>query len=131
MLNSMIRKITEKKGNWAFVVPKHLYFVRCSPCETTGLSLFMARQGWEPNTPIQLLYKSWAQSDLGKINLEEWVIDNAERVESMRERCVQGITETTEKRKAKWDCKANKREFSVREEVLLRKPEMNFKLEES
>jgi len=52
-------------------VPMALYFIRCSPGETTGMSPFMARQGWEPNTPIQLLYKTWAQSDLGEIDLDE------------------------------------------------------------
>jgi len=70
-LNSMIGKITVKKGNWASVVPMALYFVRCSPCESTNMSPFMARQKWEPNTPIQLLYKSWAETDLGEINFED------------------------------------------------------------
>jgi len=78
-LNGIISKTCEKKGNWASVVPMALYFVRCSPCEATGISPFMARQGWEPTTPIQLLYKSWAQADLGDIDLEEWVLDNKEK----------------------------------------------------
>jgi len=58
-------------------------------------------------------------------------MDNAERVESVREKCVENLTEITEKRKNKWDGKEKDREFCVGEEVLLRKPGMNFKLEES
>ena len=42
-LNGMISKLTEKKGNWATVVPMALYFIRRSPCSATGMSPFMAR----------------------------------------------------------------------------------------
>ena len=86
-LNNMVAKLVEKKGNWASVTPMALYFIRSTPCATTGLSPFMARQGLEePATPIQVLYKAWAQTDLGDVNLEEWVSENAERVELAREK---------------------------------------------
>jgi len=127
----MVTRTCQSKGNWAKVIPMALYFIRCSPSEATGLSPFMARQGWEPNTPLQLLYKSWAESELGEVNLEEWVMSNAERVQNSREKCVLGLVEKGAKRKEKWDLKAKEREFVVGEEVLLRKPGMNFKLEET
>ena len=57
-LNAMVAKITEKKGNWASVTPMALYFIHSTPSSTTGVSPFMARLGWEPVTPIQLLYKA-------------------------------------------------------------------------
>jgi len=57
-------------ANWAKVVPMAICFIRCSLCDAKGLSLFMARQGWEPNAPLQLPYKSWAETDLGDVNLE-------------------------------------------------------------
>jgi len=82
----MISKIASSKGNWAAVVPMALYFIRASPCEATGISPFLARQGWEPQTPVQLLYMAWARQDLGEIDLEEWVLRNSERVENERER---------------------------------------------
>jgi len=82
----MVAKTADSKGNWAAVVPMALYFIRASPCESTGISPFLARQGWEPNTPIQLLYKAWVQQDLGSVDLEEWVMCNSERVESEREK---------------------------------------------
>ena len=59
-LNGMIAKTVEMKGNWASVVPMASYFIRCLPCTAIGMSSFMARQGWEPATPLQLLYKSWS-----------------------------------------------------------------------
>jgi len=91
----------------------------------------MARQGWKPNTPIQLLYKTWAQTDLEIISLEDWVVNNRERVEAMSEKYVLGITESGLKRKEKWDQKAKEREFEIGEQILLRKACLNFKLEES
>jgi len=99
-----------------------LYFIRSSPCEATGISRFMARQGWEPSTPIQLLYETWARADLGEVDLEEWVLDNCERVERLRESSALRMRETMEKRKVKWDNKSKDRQFAVGDEVLIRKP---------
>ena len=91
----------------------------------------MARQGWEPATPIQLLYKAWIQPDLGKIDLTEWVEINAERVEVAREKALLNKTETAMIRKEKWDETARDRVFEVGDEVLVRKPGLNLKLTES
>ena len=33
-LNTMISRITEKRGNWAKITPMALYFIRCSPLAT-------------------------------------------------------------------------------------------------
>ena len=66
-LNSMISKLIEKKGNWAAVVPMVLYFIRSSPYSATGMSPFMARQGWEPATPVQLLYKAGPRQTLATL----------------------------------------------------------------
>ena len=129
-LNSMVAELVEK-GNWASVVSMALYVIRSSPCSATGMSPFMARQGWEPATPVQILYKSWAQTDLRDIDLEDWVMENAERVELAREKSIVNKSTITEKRKQVWDGKAKNREFSVGDEVLIRKPGMNLKLSDS
>ena len=84
----MVAKLVERKGNWASVVPIALYFICSSPCSATGKSPFMARQGWEPATPIQLLYNSWVQTDLGEVDLQEWVMENADRVEIARVKAI-------------------------------------------
>ena len=76
-LTAIITKTTEMKGNWAKVVPMPLYFVRCTPSATTGISCFMATHGWEPQTPLQVLYQSWIDSELGPIDLSEWAEVNA------------------------------------------------------
>ena len=130
-LNSMVTKLVEKKGNWAAVTPMALYFIRSTPSSTTGLSPFMARQGWEPATPIQVLYKTWAQTNLGDVNLTDWVTVNSERVEMAREKALLCKTKVAGKRKTNWDKTARNREFDIGEEVLIRKPGLNLKLSES
>ena len=52
-LNAVITKTIESKGNWAKVLPMALYFVRCTPSASTGVSLFLLTHGWEPRTPLQ------------------------------------------------------------------------------
>ena len=130
-LTSVIGKMIDKKGNWAAVVLMALYFIRYSPCSATRMSPFLARQDWEPATPLQMLYKSWAQTDLGDIDLQDWVMLNAERVQSLREKAVVTKQDVSKQRKLLWDTKAKAREFSKGEEVLMRKPGINMKLAES
>ena len=127
----MIAKTIESKGNWAAVTTMAPYFIRCAPSASTGLSPFMAKQGWEPATPIQLLYKAWGQTDLGNVDLTKWVAENAERIECAREQAVLSKRVVADKRKTKWDRTARQREFKVGEEVLIRKLSINLKLSDS
>ena len=130
-LTGVISKMIDKKGNWAAVVLMALYFIRCSPCSATGISPFMAKQGWESATPVQLLYEGWAQTDLGDIDLEDWLMVNAERVQSLREKATVTKQSVSKQRKQAWDAKAQAREFDRGDEVLMRKPGINTKLAES
>ena len=130
-LNMMIAKTIESKGNWTAVTPMALYFICRTPSASTGLSPFMGKQGWEPATPIQLLYKAWGQTDLGNVDLTEWFAENAERIECVRDQAVLSKTVVADKRKTKWDSTARHREFKVGDEVLVRKPGINLKLSDS
>ena len=130
-LNNIITKITQHKGNWATITPMALYFIRCTPSVTTGISPFLARHGWEPSTPLQVLYKTWVQKDLGDIDLTEWVTINGERIETARDISLANKLKASQKRKDKWDVKAVNRSFETNDEVLVRKPGLNSKLSES
>ena len=63
-LNAVIAKSVDAKGNWAQVVPMALYFLHCTPNRSAGLSPFILKHGWEPTTPLQILYKGWVQTEL-------------------------------------------------------------------
>ena len=90
----------------------------------------MVRQGWEPATPVQLLYKAWAQTDLGDIDLEDWVMYNVERVQLARDKSTVSKQDVSKRRKSVWDEKSKDRDFAVGDEVLVRKPGINMKLME-
>ena len=123
-------QICRHKGNWAAIVPMALYFLRCTPNNATGFSLFVVRFGWEPTTPL-LMYKGWVQSDLGAVDLEEWVLTNAERVEKLTELAVVRQKDTSSERKKAWDCRAQRRKFAKGDLVYARKTGTNTKLSES
>ena len=130
-LNSIISKCTETKGNWVKIVSMALYFMRYMPNRSSGLSPFAMKHGWEPNTPLQLLYKGWVQQELGPIDLEQWVVENSERVQHMRDIAVANLTNTSEIRQKEWDRKAQIREFCKGDMVYLRKSGINTKLADS
>ena len=92
-----------------------LYFIRCTPSATTGISPFLARHGWEPSTPLQILYKTWVEQDLGDIDLTEWVNINAERIEIARDKALTNKLDVSKKRKDRWDMKAVQSAFKIDE----------------
>ena len=130
-LNSIVARCIEKKGNWAEIVPMALYFMRCTPNKSAGVSPFLLKHGWEPITPLQLLYKGWAQQSLGDIDLEQWVMENSERVQNLRDNAVVSYKQCSKMRKEQWDVKAKPREFKPGDKVLMRKSGMNSKLSET
>ena len=130
-LNSVISRSADKKGNWAEIVPMCLYFLRCTPNRSAGISPFLLKHGLEPVTPLQLLYKGWVQSDLGEVDLEQWVVNNSERVQRLLDKAVVNLKECSLLCKEKWDEKAKVREFKKGDKVLMRRSGMNTKLSES
>ena len=121
-LNSIVAKTIEVKGNWAKVIPMALYFVQCTSSAATGISPFYATHGWEPVTPLQVLYKSWVDTDLGSMDLTDWVHINSERIECARDRATNVKIEVAKKRADKWNERAK---------VLIRKPGLDTKIRES
>ena len=130
-LTAIIAKTAEAKGNWAKVVPMALYFLRCTPSANTGVSPFLLTHGWEPVTPLQVLYQSWVQSVMGGVDLFQWVLENTDRLECARDVATSKQLEVVAKRKDKWDKKARPRSFCVGDEVWVRKPSLDMKLRES
>ena len=82
-------------------------------------------------TPLQLLHKGWVQSNLGSIDLEEWVADNCERVQRLRDKAVVNFKECSRIRKEVWDSKSKPKEFMKGDQVWMRKSGISTKLAES
>ena len=130
-LNGVVAKTIVCKGDWAAVLPMALFFLRCTPTSSTGLSPFLITHGWEPSNPIQLLYKSWVDTELGGIDLAEWVLENADRVESAREKAMVTLIENSRKRADEYNKKAKDRHFVVGDRLWVRRPGLDHKLTES
>ena len=108
-----------------------LFFLRCTPNSSTGISPFLLTHGWEPSNPIQLLYKSWVDGELGGVDLSEWVLDNAERVETAREQATLTLIENSKYRADMYNKNARDRKFLVGDKVWVRRPGLDHKLKES
>ena len=130
-LNAIVAKTAECKGNWAKVIPMALYFVRCTPSATTGVSPFLATHGWEPQIPLQVLYQSWVDTELGPIDLSEWVDLNTDRLDQARDVATSSKLAASHKRAQVWNARARERVFKVGDKVWIRKPGLGTKLRES
>ena len=130
-LGAVIRKTADSKGNWAKILPLALYFLRCSPSTATGVSPFLLTHGWEPRTPLKALYQSWVQTDLGEIDLGDWILENQERIEAARDKATSTASEAIDKRADRWNDTASDREFLVGEKVWIRRPGLDSKLRQS
>ena len=126
-----VKVTTDNKGNWAKVIPMALYFVRCTPSATTGVSPFLATHGWEPQTPLQVLYQAWVDQDLGPIDLSEWIDINTDRVEQARDIATSSKIVASTNRAKGWNERARDRIFKVGDQVLIRRPGLDAKLRES
>ena len=90
----------------------------------------MIKQGREPVTPLQLLYKEWVQPELDNMDITDWVIVNMERVQSVRHKAIVNYREVAEKRKKTLD-KAVERTFQVNDKWYYKTPGRDTKLSES
>ena len=107
-----------------------LYFMRLTP-GASGFSPFMLSHGWEPNTPLKLLYKVRVKDELGDIDLEEWLMRNSERIQQLRGDAVVNYSEVSRKRKEKWDKRAVERLYAIGNKVMYRVPGLDTKLADS
>ena len=130
-LNAVVGKIATSKGNWANAVPMALFFLRCTPSASTGLSPFLVTHGWEPTNPIQLLYQSWVKTDLGGVDLTEWILQNAGNLENARDKATCALIDNSNKRAIEYNKKTSDRSFSVGDHVWIRRPGLDHKLRES
>ena len=130
-LNGVISKTISCKGDWAAVLPMALFFLRVTPSSSTGISPFLLTHGWEPANPIQLLYQAWVDRDIGGVDLSEWVLENADRVEMARDKATVTPIENSRARAQAYNKKAKDRQFTVGDSVWVRRPGLDHKLRES
>ena len=128
---SMIAKAVERKGNWVEIVHTCLYVMRMTPSASSGVSPFLLMHGWEPVTPIRLMYKNWVQDVFGETDGDAWLVEMMGKVQVLRDRACTNNHKVSEERKSKWDEKAKERSFDVGDKVLYWTPSLDTQLSES
>ena len=78
-----------------------------------------------------MLYQSWVKKDLENVHLDDWIAENQERLESIRDKATGNQMDTITKRQEKWNAKAHDRQFQVGDKVWVRRPGLDHKLRES
>ena len=130
-MNPMIQKCIENKREWSDMLPYILYFIRMTPNRCTFFSPFLVTHGWEPVTPVQLLFKGWVGEEFREFDLQDWVVENMEQLQNIRDSAVGTLSEQGQKRKAVLDKRAKERTFVLRELVMYRTPGADLKLQEA
>ena len=127
----MVQKCMTSKGCWPEILPLFLFFLRLTPNAASGFSSFMLSYGWEPTTPSQVLYNAWVGKQLGDMSVEDWVADNCERIQQLRDEASANYIRVSEARKDKVDKTAQVRVFTVGQKVWYRTPGLSEALQPS
>ena len=130
-LNQMVQKCMASKGCQPEILPLCLFFLRLTPNAASGFSPFMLSHGWEPTTPSQVLYNAWVGRHLGDMSVEDWVADNCERTQQLRDEASVNYIRVSEARKDKVDKTAQVKVFTVGQEVWYRTPGLSEALQPS
>ena len=130
-LKQMVQKCMTSKGCCPDVLPLCLFFLRLTPNAASGFSPFMLSHGWEPTTPSKVLYNAWVGKQLGDMSVEDWVADNCESIQQLRDEASVNYIRVSEARKDKVDKKAQVRVFTVGQEVWYRTPGLSEALQPS
>ena len=116
---------------WPDLVPLALYFIRMTLTQTSGFFSYKNFHGWEPPSPVDLLYQGRVDDDLKELDILQWVRENMEVVQDITDRVTIAQTMNSGKRKKKLDKRAVLRSQAVGDSVLLRTPGLDSKLVDS
>ena len=130
-LKIMLAKCRDEGGDWPDLLPMTLFYFWMAPCASSGFSPFMLSHDWEPNMHDKLLYNTWVSPGVGNMSIEQWVWENVEKVQSMRDQASAKYREVSAVRKGKWDKHTSQREFKVGQMVWYRYPGLNEALQPS
>ncbi len=70
-LESILRKASTSKINWAEQVPFALFALRQMPCKMTGFSPYELVWGRTMRTPLDVVYSGWREKSCKKMNVCE------------------------------------------------------------
>ena len=130
-LCAMLTKAAREGHDWVGQVPFALFALRAAPNRDTGFSPFELVYGRRVRTPLDVLHQGWAQEEFEDLNCSEWADWLVTKLECWHDVMRERGAEASKRRKEDFDKKAVCRELELGDLVLIRKPGLIAKLEES
>ena len=130
-LCAMLTKAAREGHDWVGQVPFALFALRAAPNRDTGFSPFELVYGKRVRTPLDVFHQGWTQEEFEGLDCSEWANWLVTKLDCWHEVMRERGAEASKSRKEYFDRKAVCRELEVGDLVLIRKPGMTPKLEES
>ena len=130
-LKAILGKCVREKVDWVSQVSFVLFVLRQMPHADSGFSPFDLVYGFRVRTPLDALYYGLFEVDSKQLNVCEWVVTMAERLEMMRDCAALKLAKGKESRMAYLNRGTKLRELRVGSLVLYRVPGMSCKLADS
>ena len=130
-LNSVLRKCAAEGKDWVAQLPFALFALRAAPNRDTHFSPFELLYGRSMRSPLELLYEGWVDKDLWEMDVGSYSETLIEKLEVMRDVQRERMLKASKDRKQYFDKKAVRRVLTAGDLVLVRKPGLSSKLEES
>ena len=130
-LCAMLTKAAREGHDWVGQVPFALFALRAAPNRDTGFSPFELVYGRRVRTPLDVIHQGWAREEFEDLNCGEWADWLVSKLECWHDVMRERGAEASKRRKDEFDKKAVCRELELGDLVLIRKPGLTAKLEES
>ncbi len=130
-MKSVLGKCIDEGLDWVEQLGFVMYVLRQVPHSDSGFSPFDLIYGFRVRTPLDALYHGLYEVDTERLEVCEWVLKMAERLERMRDSAALGMAKGTESRMQYLNRGTKLREFREGDLVLYRVPGMTCKLSDS
>ncbi len=130
-LKAILGKCMEEKVDWVGQVNFVLFVLRQMPHADSGFSPFDLVYGFRVRTPLDALYHGLFEVDSSKLNVCDWVMKMAERMDIMRDCAALKMAKGRESRMRYLNKGSKLREFEDGSLVLYRVPGLSCKLADS
>ena len=129
-LKAMLRKCNDRQKEWDRLLKYLLFAYRSTPHTHTGFSPFEIIFGRSVRGPLEVLKEGWLSGEVEEASAVNWINELREKLCLISEIAGENDRKGKAAMKRQYDQKAKPREFEVGGLVLVRKPDLQGKLED-